>query len=140
MRRSAWLLFGLTALILLQAACSSIVPATITRSSPVPLERDGGVWVMATRERAAIVKSLENAGIKVVKVVKDVSGANYLLNVRVGSSRGGSGCGSIHNVTYILTPTERRMRLMVIKGRGRTGSCKPSVFDNMSQALSNSML
>lgn len=137
MRRSAWLLFGLTALILLQAACSSIVPATITRSSPVPLERDGGVWVMATRERAAIVKSLQNAGII---VAKDFGEAHYFLNVRVGSSRGGSGCGSVHNVTYILTLTERRMRLMVIKGRGRTGSCKPSVFDNMSQALSNSML
>ena len=55
------------------------------------------------------------------------------MNVKVEKNRGNRTCGRISNVAYILDGNGRH--LMVIKGRGPTGSCTPNVFDDMSQKL-----
>ncbi len=127
--------FGLTATLLLQMACMTTVPATITWSGRFPIDRNGAVWLSATRQREAILASLRNAGIK---IATDFESVSYSLNVRVGSNRGGIGCGSVNNVSYVIRGPGKR--LMVIKGRGVTGACQPSVFDDLSQTLANSMI
>lgn len=132
-RRS--LLTGLTGLSLLLTACTSMVPATVTRHSQAPLDRSRAVWVVASRERAVILESLQEAGIR---IATHFESPTYSLNVRIGRSRGQTKCGSVSNVSYVLSGEGRN--LMVIKGRGPTGSCKPSIFDDMSLALANSMI
>ncbi len=129
------IVFGLTATLLLQIACTTTVPATVTWSGRFPLDKDGGVWVVATRQREALLASLQNAGIK---IATDYGSVSYSLRVRVGRSRAGMRCGPVNNVSYVVNGPGKL--LIVIKGRGVTGSCKPSVFDDMSQTLANSMI
>ena len=58
----------------------------------------------------------------------------YTLIAKVGSKRGSSEpCGTTNNVVYDLRSGSGRV--LVIKGRGRTGTCKPNIFDDMSQKL-----
>ena len=71
--------------------------------------------------------------VNVSSSVGDHSGADYTLDVRVGRSRYRTSCGSVRNVVYILSNASGR--LMIIKGRGLTGSCSPNVFDDLSQKL-----
>ena len=135
MRKFRSIVFGLIAMLLLQLACTTTVPATVTWSGRFPLDKAGGVWLVATRQRKAILASLQKAGIKIATEYQSVS---YSLDVRIGRGRGGRRCGPVNNVAYVLNgPGEL---LMVIKGRGVTGSCIPNVFDDMSRMLADSMI
>lgn len=122
--------FVLTLILLLEAACSSTVPPTATKRAPIPLDRNAGVYVVAQQQREAIIDSLWNAGIE---IATDLGSMGYGLDVRLGSSRGNRPCGSVHNVVYTLSNAGRR--LLVIKGRGATGTCDPNIFDEMSREL-----
>jgi len=130
MRKTRSIGFILVAALALQLACNAFVPATVTRRAGFPLDRESPVFVIADRQRDAIVASLERAG---VRVAPDFSSMRYALEVRLGSNRGQTGCGTIHNVSYVLTGYGQR--LMVIKGRGETGICNPGIFDDMSREL-----
>ena len=122
--------FALTGLLALLSACSSLVPATVTRAPSFPFEKDKGILLMATRQNGRIAQSLKDAGLKIV--VKR-SESEYALQVKVGSSRATSECGSINNVVYLLNVEGER--IVVIKGRGKTGTCTPNIFDDMSRKL-----
>ena len=116
----------------LMSACSSHVPATVTVSPQIPIKKGSTIFVLAQVQRERIVKSLVDAGLE---VSDQWTGDGYSLTVQVGSSRGRQECGGTHNVAYTLSGAGQR--LMVIKGRGRTGSCNPNIFDDMSRKLAS---
>ncbi len=130
MRNPKFFVLGLTGLLAFTSACSSLVPATVTQSPSFPFEKDKGILLMATRQNGRIAQSLTDAGLK---IVAKRSESEYALQVKVGSSRASTECGSINNVVYILNVEGRRV--VVIKGRGSTGSCTPNIFDDMSRKL-----
>jgi hypothetical protein len=110
-------------------SCSTIVPATITRPLAVELTEETAVFLTAARQREAVKRSLESAGIRVIE-----SGvAPYTLRVKIGSSRGTRECGSKNNVIYSLSAYGRTV--LGMKGRGWTGSCPDSMLDDMSALL-----
>lgn len=117
-------------LILLQFACTSTVPASITKRAYAAIDPDAAIFVIASQQREAIVASLEKAG---ARLSPDPEGMDYALDVQLGQNRAIKNCGSVHNVSYSLTRAGRR--LMVIKGRGATGTCDPNIFDDMSREL-----
>ena len=114
----------------LVSACASPVPATVTWTARVPIKTGASIYVLAQRQRERIVKSLVDAGLE---VSDEWTGAGYSLEVSVGSSRASRPCGRVNNVAYTLSGDGQR--LMVIKGRGGTGSCEPNVFDDLSRTL-----
>jgi hypothetical protein len=126
------LTFLLSLLVAMYAACSSDVPPTVTYRPQAPIPRDATIFVLATHQRERIVESIQKAGLAVAESWGD---SDYVLDVRLGSSRGSSTCGTIHNVTYVLK--RGSARAIVIKGRGVTGSCVPNIFDDMSVTLAS---
>jgi hypothetical protein len=119
-------------LLSLAPACSTPVPATVTQQPYGPLTENSVFFVIAQRQRARILHSLDDAGLRWTDTWK---GADYTLTVDVGSSRGsGKSCGgTVNNVIYTVGGSGAR--IMVIKGRGLTGTCTPNVFDDMSRKL-----
>jgi hypothetical protein len=94
------------------------------------IKKGAPIFVVAQRQRARIAQSLLDAGLN---VSDEWATDGYSLNVAVGNNRGTRECGTVSNVTYVLSGSG--MRLMVIKGRGATGSCVPNIFDDMSRKL-----
>ena len=125
-------LAGVLALPLLLMACSSLVPATVTQAPTVILSKEQTMLLSAGRQRPRIAQSLRDAG---VTVVAETSNANYSLHVDVGRHRSNRSCGAMNNVRYMLL--QAGVRLIVIKGRGWTGSCSPNIFDDMSRTLAS---
>lgn len=125
MRIGTLLVFALALL----PACSSPVPATVTWGPSMQIGEGRGVFVTANEQAPRVQQSLRDAGLSVV----EASDAPYLLRVDVGNSRGGQACGRTKNVRYILH--KGRARILVLKGRGRTGQCSPNIFDDMSRLL-----
>jgi hypothetical protein len=93
------------------------------------IEEGPRVFVTANDQGPRVEQSLRDAGLSVV----EPADATYLLRVDVGNSRGTQACGSTKNVRYILS--KGRTRILVLKGRGRTGQCSPNIFDDMSRLL-----
>jgi hypothetical protein len=117
--------------IALSTACSSLVPATATYEPTAPLEPGAVFYVTANSQRPRIIEALRAAGLK---TTDQVNGGTYTLIAKVGNKRGSSApCGTTNNVVYDLRSDAGRV--LVIKGRGQTGTCKPNVFDDMSQKL-----
>jgi hypothetical protein len=115
------------------AACSSPVPATTTYAPTAPLQRGAVFYVTANLQRPRIIQSLREAGLK---TTDQMNNGTYTLIAKVGSKRGSSQpCGTTNNVVYDLRSGAGRV--LVIKGRGATGTCKPNVFDDMSQKLAS---
>ncbi len=124
-------LAGLLALhVVLVFGCTSPVPPTVTKPPTASLNANPTVYLQASVQRPRVAESLRNAG---VRLTETFSEADYILNVNVGRRRKNQACGGSSNVAYILDG--RDSHLMVIKGRGLTGTCAPNVFDNMSQKL-----
>ena len=122
---------SVVALLLLALGCTTRVPATVTMRPTHAIEKNAIVFVQANRLGGVVADSLTRAGIKTTTVFAE---ATYILDVKVGASRGGGGvCGPTSNVVYILNGEGRR--LLVIKGRGPTGECDSSVFDDISRML-----
>jgi hypothetical protein len=112
------------------SACKSPVPPTVTRAPTMALEPNPAIFVQATAQRPRIEESLRQAGVRLAESYGD---ADYILNVSVGRRRGNLACGGTSNVAYILDG--RTGHLMVMKGRGLTGTCTPNIFVDMSQKL-----
>ena len=122
---------ALLSLILL-AACTSTVPATVTRGPMGPVTTNPRIFVSARNQSERIVQSLRDAGFTVKEGFRDI---DYTLEVRIGDSRARRECGSVNNVIYILNQSGQQ--LIIIKGRGLTGSCSPNIFDDMSRKLAS---
>jgi hypothetical protein len=122
----AFLVVGLLAML----GCSSEVPATVTVRPQLPLPANAKVLVLAAYQRDRIIQSVERAGLS---VTDEWGGADYILEVKLGSTRRTMTCGTVRNVIYVVS--RRRASRMVVKARGPTGSCDPNVFDEMSRKL-----
>ena len=120
----------LLSIAILTSSCSTRIPATITRRSPIALMADPRILLITNRQPQRITESLEMAGLRVFSKGR----ADYTLVVVVGNNRSGSGCGTVRNVAYTLSSNGMR-ELVTIKGRGATGRCEPNIFDDMSRKL-----
>ncbi len=114
------------------SGCTSTVPATVTLRPGSPLDPKPMIYLNAPVQWERIAQSLRDAG---MTPTDNFNEANYALDVRVGKSRSSAECGGLSNVAYFLTRSNNRV--MVIKGRGRTGGCTPNVFDDMSRKLAS---
>ena len=122
----------LLSIAILTSSCSTRIPATVTRRSPIALMADPRSVLMTNRQPERITESLEMAGLRVFSKGR----ADYTLVVVVGNNRSSSSCGTVRNVAYTLSSKGMR-ELVTIKGRGATGRCDPNVFDDMSQTLAS---
>lgn len=125
-------LFPLTLLLALATGCASHVPATVTMPAIAPIDGRLPIFLIAPLQRAGIRKSLHAAGLKTLKRPRR---DGYTLDVRLGSIRSSRPCGSLRNVAYVLK--DAGVRIMIIKGRGVTGSCSPNIFDELSRMLAS---
>jgi len=123
--------FTLTALVLLLMimGCAN-VPPRVTYAPNEPINIEKPFFLVVNRDRAEVEKALKKEG---VKISEQSLSSIYELRVRVGRSVAHQDCGSVHNVSYEVL--DRGMRVMIIKGRGPAGSCKPNIFDQMSKEL-----
>ena len=112
------------------SACTSPVPPTVTRPPTLPLKANPAIIVEANRQIPRIEESLRQAG---VRLAESYAEADYILKVNVGRRRGNQTCGGTSNVAYILDG--KTGHLMVVKGRGLTGTCIPNIFVDMSHKL-----
>jgi hypothetical protein len=126
------LVIAIAAQVVLGSGCTSPVPPTVTRTPRAPLIANPAVFLQANVQRPRIAESLRKAG---VRLAESYAEADYILNVNVGRRHKNQTCGGSSNIAYILDGRDRH--LMVIKGRGLTGTCVPNVFDNMSQKLAS---
>ena len=115
----------------LLSACASAVPAHVTLLPEAPLGTSAAIYLIALKQPERVATSLTAAGFQ---ITDDYFSDAYSLTVNVGNSRSVQGCGSVNNVEYVLSRGEQ---LVVIKGRGRTGSCEPNIFDDMSRKLAS---
>ncbi len=118
--------------LVLLSGCTAPAPATVTRAPATALKSNPKIFIQATVQQGWIVESLRNAGID---AQDSLPGADYTLLVKVGRNRRSTQCGGISNVAYLLSGGGRYV--LVLKGRGPTGSCIPNVFDDMSQKLAS---
>ena len=133
------LLLGAVCLVLV-SGCTSPVPPSVSWGPATIISGDPAV-VLAVQaasevwgQRSRIEQSLRDAG---VTPASGSSEAKYALQVKVGkmAGRGHTSCGRVRNVAYVLSGDEGR--ILVIKGRGPTGTCTPNIFDDMSQRLAS---
>ncbi len=113
-------------------ACTSPVPATVTRGPTSVLNTEPTMLVRAPKQAERIAQSLRDAGLMPATAA---TGANYELTVSIGRSRRTRPCGPLANVSYILS--HNASRVLVIKGRGQTGTCSPNILDDMSRRLAS---
>ncbi len=116
--------------VVLVSGCTSPVPPTVTRAPTTPLKENPAIFLQASVQNPRIAESLRKAG---VRLSESYAEADYILNVNVGRRHNNQICGGSSNIAYVLDG--RGGRLMVMKGRGLTGTCVPNVFDDMSQKL-----
>lgn len=113
------------------AACSSKPVAPRTKLvDGFQGKRVLSVYVLPEQDGPVIQESLEKVGFT---VAPDATSAAYVLRVSVGGKRGTQPCGTVHNVRYQLASADSTV--LEIKARGPIGSCRPSVYDEMSGAL-----
>jgi hypothetical protein len=122
------------ALLLLVAAtaCSSIVPPQTRVLAPIDPGTPRLVYVAmsAESEREPVVAALGRAGFS---VTSDPREAPLVLSVKTGGTRASKRCGAIRNVVYDLR--HGTVRIAVVKARGWTGSCSPSIYLDMANEL-----
>lgn len=116
-------------------ACSSKVPPTVTMPPRITIDPSASIYVSSNRNIDRVVQSLRDAGLRVTNTLE---GNSYALVVKVGRGRGSSKCGTTANVVYILNYAGQRV--MILKGRGKTGDCAPNAFNEMSNMLATYFL
>jgi hypothetical protein len=121
---------AIAAQVVLVSCRTSPVPPTVTRAPISPLDANPAIFLQAKVQRPRIAESLRKAGVRLTETYAE---ADYILNVNVGNRRKTQACGGSSNISYVLDGRDRHV--MVIKGRGLTGTCAPNVFDDMSQKL-----
>ncbi len=123
---------GLLLMLALSSACSSIVPATVTWGPIAAISGEPRITLTSNAQYERVAQSIRDAGLS---IATGGSRADYSVQVKVGSSRSSRPCGTVNNVVYILSGTAGR--ILVLKGRGLTGSCSPNIFDDMSRLLAS---
>ncbi len=123
---------GLLLMLALSSACSSIVPATVTWGPVAAVSGEPTITLTSRAQYDRVAQSITGAGLF---IATDGSRTDYILQVMVGSTRSSRGCGTLNNVAYILSGTAGR--ILVLKGRGQTGSCSPNIFDDLSRLLAS---
>ena len=124
--RVAWILALAVALL---PSCTSLVPATVTWGPSEPISDERTIFLTARSQRVEIERSLRDADF----VVANTRPEGYVLRVDIGRNRGSQPCGTLNNVSYILS--RGSTRILVIKGRGLTGSCTPNILADMSRMM-----
>ena len=116
-------------LLLITMGCANVAPrVTFAATEPIDIERP--FFLVVNRDGEQVEKALSKEGVKITNANLD---SIYELRVRVGRNLSREKCGSVHNVSYEVL--DRGMRVMIIKGRGPTGSCQPNIFEQMSKEL-----
>ena len=121
---------GLLLMLALSSACSTAVPATVTWGPQPPISGEPRITLTSSPRNDRVAQSIKDAGLQ---IATSGSRTDYFLQVNVGRSRGSRDCGTVNNVAYILNGTAGRV--LVLKGRGPTGSCSPNIFDDMRRLL-----
>ncbi len=134
MRANAFLVvvfaFVMPSVLLALPSCTAVVPATVTYGPSIAITGEPVIWLMAAKQLDRIERSIRDAGLI---PTNNPGRTSYGLVVKLGRTRVTRACGTINNVVYILSRAGQRV--LVIKGRGMTGSCSPNVFDDMSQQM-----
>ena len=93
------------------------------------------IYVTAARQKADIIQSLRKVGFNIVDNMED---SDYLLRATIGVDQGSQDCGTRNNVRYQIRYRERTVAEAGAKGW--TGSCRPNVFDEVSQSLRQQLI
>lgn len=122
------------ALFLMAAALGCTTPvAPHTRVlGPLDPGLERMLYVTTNKERENVIADLKLAGFE---ATADASATPLVLVVSLGSTRGTSSCGTLHNVTYHLR--QAGVVIAIIKGRGWIGSCNPTILRDMNAALAH---
>ena len=120
----------LVAVILGLAACANTVPPRTDWGPAQELNLEPRIFVSASSQLERTKESMTKNRFTLVDSERD---ANYLLEVDIGSPRAPLDCGATNDVSYTLSAGAERV--IVIKGRGKTGTCEPNVLDDMSLHL-----
>jgi hypothetical protein len=112
------------------AACANTVPPRTDWGPSRELNLEPRIFVTASSQLERTKESMTKNRFTLVGSERE---ANYLLQVDIGSPRDPLDCGATNEVTYTLSAGPERV--LVIKGRGKTGSCEPNVLDDMSLHL-----
>ena len=121
--------------LLLIASCATVTEPSITLPPTAPVHSDYPYFVTTTgsaNQKENIIRSMKAAGFTVESEPQEKF---YTLEVVLGQVRNTNDCGSLRNVIYKVT--QMGARIMVIKGRGWTGNCKPGIYDDMSKLLAS---
>jgi hypothetical protein len=120
----------LVAAILGLAACANTVPPRTTWGPSHAINLEPRIFVAASSQLERTKESMTKNRFTLVPSERE---ANYLLQVDIGSPRAPLDCGATSDVSYTLSAGSERV--LVIKGRGKTGTCEPNVLDDMSLHL-----
>jgi hypothetical protein len=106
--------------------------ATPLQGRDVPLDRTEApsVFLVASKEKAAVSRSLIAAGFSVEE--RHLATPNF-LRVTIGLPQGSRDCGAKHNVRYELAI--EGTTVIDLRRNGYTGTCEPSVLDVLSREL-----
>ena len=114
----------------------SILPGCTTKATraiyerPLPSTEDERIFLVATRQKERIERSLGAAGFA---LTDDPLATKLFLRVTLGNEKGFRECGTLNNVKFALRHTEQPVLELV--AAGWTGTCEPNVLDDMSHEL-----
>lgn len=117
-------------------SCASIEPPRMQVFGPIDAELEPVVYVTTNRDREVVLAELTAAGFR---PTSDLREAPLVLEVKLGRSRGSRDCGSIRNVFYDLRHAGG-VRIAVVKARGWTGQCRPTILSEVSAELASLFL
>jgi hypothetical protein len=123
---------GLLLLLAGAVACTTAVPPRTQVLGLLDPDLDRLLYVTTNAERENVIADLELAGFA---TTIDARETPLVLVVKLGSPRRSKTCGSLRNVIYQLR--NAGVVAAVIKGRGWTGSCDPSILREMNAALAH---
>jgi hypothetical protein len=121
---------ALVSLLAVSFGCSTTVKPRVTVVTPISEFGEGKIFLKSNREEARIAESFRSAGLQIVSAPY---GADLVLNVRMGSKRGGGACGPVHNMQAELM--QGTWTILRIVARGPTGHCAHSAVDQMATEI-----
>ena len=114
--------------------CATPVQPHITYGEAMPLDRDRPFFVVAPKQEKRVVEALKKANLKTTESYEN---SVYYLSVEVGRRRDVKSCGTVNNVRYEIKYMGEA--IMKIRGRGKTGTCTPNIFDEMTHLIEKHM-
>ena len=121
---------ALVSLLAVSFGCSTTVKPRVTVVTPISEFGEGKIFLKSNREEARIAESFRSAGLQIASAPY---GADLVLNVRMGSKRGGGACGPVHNMQAELM--QGTWTILRIVARGPTGHCAHSAVDQMATEI-----